>query len=154
MNEKYIDKNEPPYTWMPAYGIFESKIGPIRDKLLKNIRPQYPFLTDASFKIIQFASMPWDTVFESVIVRGATWCELKHNILYHMSKITDERAIKIQIESIEDIAISYTPYSDFMKFGCIDTEENDPFTVIADNAIVFLHQIKRKNMGWIFQNVV
>jgi hypothetical protein len=76
------------------------------------------------------------------------WDDVKKNILIHLMTIKDNRKDKIDIRTIEDIGLSYTPLT---KFGSIDYPQSDPFTMIYDNSMLFIHQVKRQGV-WLFHN--
>jgi hypothetical protein len=153
MNDKYLDSHNPPYNWISAFGICDKNYKVERDKLLKKFRPYHPFLPETCFKVMQIASNPWDILYTTMVIYSMTWTDIKTNIVLHLQMIEDERKDKIKIETIEDIALSYTVYNPTFANrvnGCIDSLASDPFTVIPENAILFIHQVKYKNRGWIF----
>lgn len=149
MNNKYLDSRNPPYKWMPACELWDREYEKERNKMLSKVQPEYPFFTDSCFKLIQIISIPWDVAYNTLLIRGMSWVDLKSNIFVHLASVDDERKTKINIDNVKDIGLSYTPKSDFHRFGCIDCKNNDPFVVIDDNAMLFIHQIKYTE-GWLF----
>jgi hypothetical protein len=149
MDNKYIDSRNPPYPWLSAYGLFDKEYKKVRKVLLDKARPLHPFLSEDCFKVIQIVSIPWNMVYNTMIVRGVYWRDVKESIIEQIKMIDDERKKLINIEEVEDIALSFTNLYDFQKYGCIDTVYYMPFDVIADNSIVFIHQIKMKGV-WLF----
>lgn len=147
MDNKYIDSRNPPYEWLKAYEtpLFKSK----EKTMMNKVFPIYPFLMRCHFRLVQVACVPWNVVYDMSVMIGVTWIEMKTGILNQLALINDERKPVIEVESIQDIALSYTPVADFHRFGCIDKPEDAPFDVIADNSILFIHQVKRKDV-WLF----
>lgn len=146
-----MDPNIPPYNWMPAYGLFEKEYKIERKKLIKMIHPHYPLYIENQFKLIRIISEPWDCIFSTILIYGMCWDDVKKNILIHLMTIKDNRKDKIDIRTIEDIGLSYTPLNNFTKFGSIDYPQSDPFTMIYDNSMLFIHQVKRQGV-WLFHN--
>jgi hypothetical protein len=108
------------------------------------IRKFYPHFSDYAIKIIQISIPKYMILSDIAIYKGMEWDTFKNN-LYAIIK-RHKNIFPYSPESIQNIAITNNPHKGSPSVNdCMD----DVFTIIPDNVVVFVNQIKINN-NWIY----
>ncbi len=140
MEDKLVLKHDPPYKFVMAYEFADRRFDARKREVLQRVHQDLQFFTINDVKLVQFACVELDFVIDVGLYRHMEWSVLKGNIKVAM------KTRNPKFELIEDLCISNNMYD--LAPG-IDDSKHDLFTVIPDNSIIFLSQIKIDGM-WMF----
>jgi hypothetical protein len=138
-----LDK-ELPLKWMRAYDFGDKKHNQRKKDTWQGVIKDCPYYTIDDVKVIQVTILTLNLTFDVGIYRNMKWSVLKGNVFTVLNENKDR--IEFNVDDIEDILFTNTPYE---LSPAIDTTKHDAFTILADNAIVFLSQMKIDGV-WIF----
>lgn len=144
MESPIYHRVDAPYTWLKAYDFGNKKYRMRKNQCYLSVVSEYPHFTKDCVKLIQVATLSLDMTFDMGIYRNMKWSVFKDNIMTALK--TSQDKLDFQFDRIQDVAITNNPNE---LSPAIDTFKNDLFTVVADNSIVFLSQLKVDDV-WIF----
>jgi hypothetical protein len=144
MSDKICYTEDPPYSWRAAYKITSKEYKIHHKEVHKKVVETLMFHTENDVKAIQFASLSLGVVCKMGIYRGMTWLFFKN----HLMEIIKNKIYEIpfEYEDIQDITITFEN-GEYTK--AIDESKDDVYTMIPDNVVIFLSQIKVNDI-WYF----
>lgn len=134
----YVKEKEPPYVWLKAYEY------PKRKKLeFRRLQVLHVLLLENKLiglhmiKVVQVAIFNLDQVFDIGIYIHMPWDNFKAYVFKALKHHKDQ--LKFDIDKLQDIVLTNNPN---LMSPAIDCSAHDLFTIIPDNSIVFISQIK------------
>lgn len=139
----YLQK-APPYGWLRAFDYGDRKMVAARkQRCLNVIGKETPFYNLHDVKLIKFSCIDMDVCFDMGIYRNLQWHLFKLQVMGGLERSKDN--CSFEFEKIQDITFTNSPCENSSAIP----ELEEVFTVIADNAMVFLSQIKIDGL-WIY----
>lgn len=134
----YASEKEPPYVWLKAYEYHQRKKLEFRRLQVLHVLLLENKLIDLHMiKVVQVAIFNLDQVFDIGIYLHMSWDNFKAYVFKALKHHKDQ--LKFDIDKLQDIVLTNNPN---LMSPAIDDSSHDLFTIIPDNSIVFISQIK------------
>lgn len=131
-------EKEPPYVWLRAFEYPQRKLLAFRrQQVLDVLLIENKTMTLDMVKVVQLAIFNLDQVFDIGIYKHMPWDMFKAYVFKAIKLHKDQ--LKFDIDKLQDVIVTNNP--NLMSPG-IDSSVHDLYTIIPDNSIVFISQIK------------
>lgn len=144
MDAPICTEKEPPWLWLNAGTYIDPYYRKTKREAVRRVTRNFPFYTESDVRLICATCISLEISIHLGIHRGMSWQSFKDHL-----KVFFERhpnSFWFKPEQIQDIGITSNPLD---MAPAIDDTKYDLFTVIPDNAMIFLSQIK-VNDKWYF----
>ena len=149
MEGPLYNKEEPPYKWLKAYEFGDKTFYKRKNIVVKYITSEYTHLKENSCRLVKITSFRMNLDFDIGIYRDMTFDLFKKQVILGIKKYSkDDSRIGFEYGELEDIM--FTNYPDELG-AAIDFTKNDLFTVLPDNGLVFLSQIKINGLWYFYK---
>lgn len=134
----YAKEKQPPYLWLKAFEYpNRRKLEYRRRQVLDVLLKENQFMQLHMIKVVQVAIFNLDQVFDIGVYVHMPWDMFKAYVFKALKIHSDQ--LKFDIDKLQDIVLTNNP--NLMSPG-IDTSVHDLYTIIPDNSLVFISQIK------------
>lgn len=134
----YAREKKPPYVWLKAYEYENRKKLEFRRlQVLHVLLLENRLIGLHMIKVVQVAIFNLDQVFDIGIYMHMPWDNFKAYVFKALKQYKEE--LKFDVNKLQDVVLTNNPN---LMTPAIDDSIHDLFTIIPDNSIVFISQIK------------
>lgn len=133
-----------PYRWITPYMYISKEYTVQKRNAYEYISKAYPKYTEDDIRIVQLSLPTYDIFTTIAIYKDMNWDDFKTQLKILIKRNNDK--FPYRANDIQNFGITYSPHE---KAPSIDDNKYELYTIIPDNCIVFLNQMKI-NDEWIF----